>query len=81
MRRDPVVSGLMRRAAQDFELSGYQVPKDKLLILPLKYLTATDERWVHETGDLAPEAFVPERMMTPEAQKTGNLMVFGYGPR
>jgi hypothetical protein len=50
-------------------------------MLPLKYLAANDERWVHESGELSPDAFVPERMMSTEAQKTGDLLPFGYGPR
>lgn len=81
LRRDPVVSGLMRKAAKDFELDGYHVPAGKLLMLPLKHLATRDERWSHETGELSPDAFVPERMMTPEGQKTGDLLPFGYGAR
>jgi len=81
LRRDPVVSGLMRVAARDFEVSGYMVPAGKMLILPLKYLSANDARWVNEAGELSPEAFVPERMMTADAQKAGDLLPFGYGPR
>lgn len=81
LRRDPVVSGLMRKAAKDFELDGYKVPEGKLLMLPLKHLATRDERWAHETGELSPDAFVPERMMTPQGQKTGDLLPFGYGPR
>lgn len=81
LRRDPVVSGLMRVAARDFEVSGYKVPAGKMLILPLKYLSANDARWVNEAGELSPDAFVPERMMTADAQKTGDLLPFGYGPR
>jgi cytochrome P450 len=71
----------MRKAAKDFELDGYKVPEGKLLMLPLKHLATRDARWAHETGELSPDAFVPERMMTPEGQKTGDLLPFGYGPR
>jgi hypothetical protein len=71
----------MRRAAKDFELDGYKVPQGKLLMLPLKHLSARDGRWAAETGELSPDAFVPERMLTPEGQKTGDLLPFGYGPR
>lgn len=28
-----------------------------------------------------PDVFMPERMLTPEAQKSGDQMPFGYGPR
>lgn len=71
----------MRKAAKDFELDGYKVPEGKLLMLPLKHLAAHDARWVNETGEWSPDAFVPERMMTPEGQKPGDQMAFGYGPR
>lgn len=45
LRRDPVVAGLMRVAAKDFELNGYKVPQGKMLMLPLKYLSAHDPRF------------------------------------
>lgn len=54
-----------------------QVPEGKLLMLPLKYLSAHDPRF----ADHDPDAFIPERMLSPEAQKAGDLMPFGYGPR
>jgi cytochrome P450 len=83
LRLDPVVAGLMRTAAREFELSGYTVPKDKLLLLPLKYLAAHDARWAAEQGALAPERFVPERMLTAAGKQVepGDLLPFGYGPR
>jgi cytochrome P450 len=77
MRRDPVVGSLHRVAAKDFELSGYKVPKGKLLMLPLKYLAAHDPRFEQDNSHV----FMPERMMTAEAQKKGDQMPFGYGPR
>lgn len=77
MRLDPVVGSLHRVAAKDFELAGYHVPKGKLLMLPLQYLAAHDPRF---EGD-SPGTFRPERMLTAEAQKKGDQMPFGYGPR
>jgi cytochrome P450 len=71
----------MRTAVRDFELSGYTVPAGKALLLPLKFLAANDGRWAGEAGELAPERFVPQRMLTPEGQKAGDLLPFGYGPR
>jgi hypothetical protein len=35
----------MRVAAKDFELNGYKVPQGKMLLLPLKYLSAHDPRF------------------------------------
>jgi hypothetical protein len=77
LRRDPVVTGLQRVAAKDFQLSGYKVPKGKLLMLPLKYVGAHDARFEQDN----PDVFMPERMLTAEAQKKGDQMPFGYGPR
>lgn len=81
LRRDPVVQMLFRVALRDFELSGYSVPAGKQLLLPLKYLSAHDPRWEDATGEWSPDAFVPERMLTPEGLKAGDLMPFGYGSR
>lgn len=81
LRRDPVVAMLFRVALRDFELSGYTVPAGKQLLLPLKYLSANDSRWSSDTGDWSADAFVPERMLTPEGQKGGDLMPFGFGAR
>lgn len=57
------------------------MPEGKAIMLPLKYLAAHDPRWAGQEGALHPDAFVPERMMGAEAQKTGDLLPFGYGPR
>lgn len=81
LRRDPVVQMLYRVALRDFELSGYSVPAGKQLLLPLKYLSAHDPRWEDATGEWSPDAFAPERMLTPEGLKAGDLMPFGYGSR
>jgi cytochrome P450 len=72
---------LFRVALRDFDLAGYTVPQGKQLLLPLKYLSAQDSRWSKKTGDVSPDAFVPERMLTPEGQKAGDLMPFGHGAR
>lgn len=72
-----VVSGLMRSAAKDIEIGGYQVPKGTTLYLPLTHVAMTDPRWI----DDEPEKFKPERMMTAEGQKPGAQMPFGHGPR
>lgn len=47
---------------------------------------AQDGRWAAKQGPegegcWSPDAFVPERMLTPQGQKTGDLMPFGYGAR
>ena len=78
---DPVVQMLFRVALRDFELAGYLVPAGKQLLLPLKYLSAHDARWEGTTGECTPSAFVPERMLTADGQKHGDLMPFGYGAR
>lgn len=81
LRLDPVVVGLMRTAVRDFDLGGYRVPAGKWLLLPLKWLASRDARWVDAEGGLAPDRFCPERMLTPEGLKPGDLMPFGHGPR
>lgn len=77
LRLNNVVSGLMRKAAEDIEIGGYQVPAGTTLYLPLTHVALNDPRWV----DDAPELFRPERMLTPEGMKPGALMPFGHGPR
>lgn len=92
LRLDPVVQLLFRQALRDFTLEGYTVPAGKQLLLPLKYLAAHDPRWhgqeqPQERGAGAesccwpPDAFVPERLLTQEGQKSGDLMPFGWGAR
>lgn len=81
MRLEPVVQVLFRVALRDFELSGYSVPAGKQLLLPLKYISARDSRWFDVHGPLSPDAFVPERMLTSEGLKAGDLLPFGYGTR
>jgi hypothetical protein len=73
---DPVVIGLQRVAAKDFELAGYKVPKGKLLMLPLKYVGAHDARFEQATLHV----FMPERMLTAEAQKKGTRCPLDMGP-
>ncbi|KAF6258855.1 cytochrome P450 [Scenedesmus sp. NREL 46B-D3] len=77
LRLNNVVAGLMRQAAKDFEMGGYRVPEGTVLYLPLTHLALNDPRWLQQQ----PEAFVPERMMTPEGMKQGGQMPFGHGPR
>lgn len=68
-------------AAQDLNLGGYKVPEGTPVLMPLDYVAAHDERWLGQQGDLHPEAFNPDRMMTEEGSKPGAQMPFGYGPR
>lgn len=49
----------------------------EFVVPALLNLSATDPRWTEDE----PQLFKPERMMTPEGQKRGWLMPFGYGPR
>lgn len=75
---------LFRVALRDFSLSGYTVPAGKQLLLPLKYLSAHDPRWAgssSSTDEWSADEFVPERMLTAEGQKPGDLLAFGYGAR
>ncbi|WIA16755.1 hypothetical protein OEZ85_013407 [Tetradesmus obliquus] len=81
LRRDPVVGAVIRVATRDFELGGYGVPAGTNVLLPLRTLAETDPRWLHSPGDMAPAAFNPDRMMTPEGAKPGQLMPFGGGAR
>lgn len=68
---------MFRSAGKDFVLEGYQVKQDTMLYLPLSHLALTDPRWLQDE----PAAFKPERMLTPEGQKQGSQVPFGYGPR
>uniref|UniRef100_A0A383WDQ0 Cytochrome P450 n=1 Tax=Tetradesmus obliquus TaxID=3088 RepID=A0A383WDQ0_TETOB len=77
LRLHNVVSGLMRQAAKDFELGGYSVPKGTVLYLPVTHVGLQDPRFLEQH----PEAYAPERFMTPEGQKPGAQMPFGHGPR
>ncbi|KAI8464385.1 MAG: cytochrome P450 [Monoraphidium minutum] len=77
LRVHNVVAGLSRRAERDFEMGGFRIPAGANLVLPLTYISLADGRWV----DDAPEAFRPERMLTPEGLKPGAQMPFGHGPR
>lgn len=76
-----MVAQLFRVAAKDFTLGDYTVPAGQHMLLPLKFVADRDARWAGEDGELAPSAFVPERMMTPEGLKQGAQLPFGYGPR
>eukprot|EP00878_Enallax_costatus_P002591 GHUV01002773.1.p1 GENE.GHUV01002773.1~~GHUV01002773.1.p1 ORF type:complete len:523 (+),score=179.47 GHUV01002773.1:316-1884(+) len=77
LRLNNVVAGLMRKAAKDIEIGGYQIPEGTTLYLPLTHVALNDPRWV----DDEPQTFKPERMMTPEGLKPGAQMPFGHGPR
>jgi cytochrome P450 len=81
LRLQPVVSGLTRAAKKDFELGGYRVPEGTRLYTSFLHVSKNDPRWRDAGGDLNPMVFNPERMMTPEGQKQGWQMPFGYGPR
>eukprot|EP00775_Hariotina_reticulata_P013035 gene13035-13164_t len=81
LRCDPIVAGLFRVAAKDFQLGQYQVPEGMHMLLPMHQVARTDPRWASSTGDLDPARFNPERMMTPEGQKPGAQVPFGWGNR
>ncbi|KIY92316.1 hypothetical protein MNEG_15646 [Monoraphidium neglectum] len=62
-------------------MGGYKVTKGQQLLVPLGHVSRSDPRWAGETGDLSPEVFNPERMLTPEGQKPGWQVPFGHGGR
>jgi cytochrome P450 len=53
------------------------VPEGTILYLPLTHVALNDPRFVEQQ----PEAFIPERMLTPEGMKQGAQIPFGHGPR
>jgi hypothetical protein len=55
----------------------FRVPAGTVLYLPLTHLALSDPRFAQQH----PEAFLPERMMTPEGLKQGAQIPFGHGPR
>ncbi|KAF6256199.1 cytochrome P450 [Scenedesmus sp. NREL 46B-D3] len=82
LRLNNVVAGLMRQAAKDFEMGGYRWgegvgARGHRAVPAPDHLALNDPRWLQQQ----PEAFVPERMMTPEGMKQGGQMPFGHGPR
>jgi hypothetical protein len=54
-----------------------RVPEGTILYLPLTHVALNDPRFVEQQ----PEAFIPERMLTPEGMKQGAQIPFGHGPR
>jgi cytochrome P450 len=94
MRVQPIAGELLRVAARDFDLDGHRVEEGTLLSLPLRAVGAADARWVNETGALAPNAFNPDRWLTPAPAGGGAAaarpsspaapsaqMPFGFGAR
>ncbi|KAI8474382.1 MAG: cytochrome P450 [Monoraphidium minutum] len=84
MRYQPIASGGVREAINDFEMGGYKVTKGTTLYLPLARISALDPRWADEAGELAPGAFNPDRWLMPTAgagPANDHQMPFGFGPR
>jgi cytochrome P450 len=50
LRCDPIVAGLFRVAARDFQLGQYQVPEGMHILLPMHQAARADPRWVSSTG-------------------------------
>ncbi|PRW50773.1 glutamine cyclotransferase [Chlorella sorokiniana] len=78
LRVTPIIQGFPRVALQDFELCGHLVPKGTRLQCSLNQPLRTDARWA---GEEDPQAFKPERWLTPAGQKTGAWIPFGGGAR
>jgi cytochrome P450 len=81
MRLNPVTNELFRSAIRDFEMGGVRVPAGASISLPMATVTASDPRWAGKTGEMDPNVFNPERMLTPEGLKPGDQMPFGHGGR
>ena len=71
MRLMPPVWGVSRQATDDFELDGYLIPKDSILMLP-QWVVHRDKANFKE-----PLKFKPERWLNGE---TDNLHKFAYFP-
>lgn len=60
---------------------GVRIPEGSAINLPLAHITANDPRWAGASGDMDPAVFNPERMLSREGRKKGDLMPFGHAGR
>jgi cytochrome P450 len=78
---DNIVAAISRRTAQDYAVGGYVIPAGSMVQLPLTDMAKQDPRWAGAAGDLDPNTFNPDRMLTKEGAKPGWSIPFGHGPR
>jgi len=72
--RTVVPESLPHRVTKDFEIAGYKVKENSLLIPCLYNICHSDKYWSN------PEAFQPERFLNWDS-KSLSFAPFGYGPR
>ncbi|MBL0211310.1 MAG: cytochrome P450 [Holophagaceae bacterium] len=77
MRLLPPVWGFGRQAVEDFELGGYRIRKDSLLILS-EWVMHRDPRWWPDPEHFDPLRFTPEQKA---ARNKFTYFPFSHGPR
>ena len=79
----PASATSMRVATKDLELDGHLVPKDLTILYMLSAMIQDDPRWkdLPQEDPFHPDRFAPERHLTEEGSKQGNMVYFGLGPR
>jgi hypothetical protein len=77
----PPLSYLLPPNQSPTPFTGHKVEAGTPINVAFYTAARADPRWADATGDLDPARFNPARMLTPEGQKQGWQMPFGFGPR